>query len=203
MGSAKREITYFSTHGPNNTGKTLSLAKERADSLGLRTVLVASTTGETGLAAARLFKNQQVVVVAHSHGFRQPNSQEIPAEVAAAIQAEGARLLVCQHALGGVGRAVRIKLGTYELDEIIAHTLRLFGQGMKVAVEISMMAADAGLAGAGEATVAMGGTGRGADTAVVLRPVNAMHFFDLSIAEIVCMPGGAAPQVGAPLGGLA
>jgi hypothetical protein len=190
MSSNKREITYFSSAGPNNTEKTLALAKQRADALGLRTILVASTTGETGLAAARLFKGQQVVVVAHSHGFRQANTQEMPAETMEAIRAAGARLLVCQHALGGVGRAVRVRLGTYEVDEIIAHTLRLFGQGLKVAVEISLMAADAGLATVGEPTLAIGGTGRGADTAVILRPVNVMHFFDLSILEIICMPGG-------------
>jgi hypothetical protein len=85
---------------------------------------------------------------------------------------------------------VRIKLGTYQLDEIIAYTLRLFGEGLKVAIEISLMAADAGLIHTGEEVMSIAGTGRGADTAVVLRATNAMRFFDLGIVEIVCMPGG-------------
>jgi hypothetical protein len=106
----------------------------------------------------------------------------------AAILALGARLLTCQHAFGGVNRAVRRKLNTYELDEIIAYTLRLFGEGMKVACEITLMAADAGLIRTDEPVLAIAGTGRGADTAVVLRAANAQDFFDLRINEILCKP---------------
>jgi hypothetical protein len=158
--------------------------------LGLRTALVATTTGETGLKAARALEGYNVVVVTHSAGFRQPNTQEVPAATLQAIRDAGASVLTCQHAFGGVGRAVRIKLGTYQLDEIIAYTLRLFGEGLKVAIEISLMAADAGLIHTGEEVMSIAGTGRGADTAVVLRATNAMRFFDLGIVEIVCMPGG-------------
>ena len=32
------------------------------------------------------------------------------------------------------------------------------------------------------------GTGRGADTAVVLKPVNTVDFFDIRIKEILCKP---------------
>ncbi|MGQ9554438.1 MAG: pyruvate kinase alpha/beta domain-containing protein [Anaerolineae bacterium] len=194
MSTLRREITYFTSPGPNNSERTLALAKERADSLGLHTVIVASTTGETGLAAARLFKDYHVVVVTHSAGFHQPNTQEMPAERISAIRAEGATVLTCQHAFGGVGRAVRIKLGTYELEEIIAYTLRIFSEGIKVAVESTIMATDAGLAHTGESVMAIAGTGRGADTAVILQAANAMRFFDLNVLEIVCMPGGCEAQ---------
>lgn len=194
MGIVRREIVYFTNPGPNNTERTLRLAKERADLLGLRTVVVASTTGDTGLAAVRLFEGYNVVVVTHSAGYQQPNVQEGPPERMDEIRAHGAHILTCQHAFGGVGRAVRIKLGTYELDEIIAYTLRLFGQGMKVACEVTLMATDAGLVHAGDDVLVIGGTGRGADTAVILRAANAMRFFDLGVQEIVCMPGGLQPQ---------
>jgi hypothetical protein len=92
------------------------------------------------------------------------------------------------HAFGGVNRAVRIKLNTYQLDEIIAFVLRTLGQGFKVCVEIALMAADAGLVRVGEPCVAVAGTGRGADTAVVLSPTNAQTFFDIRIHEILCKP---------------
>ncbi|MGI6209620.1 MAG: pyruvate kinase alpha/beta domain-containing protein [Anaerolineae bacterium] len=190
MAVIERDITYFSPAGPNNTDRVLSLARDRMATLGLRTALVATTTGETGLKAARALEGYNVVVVTHSAGFRQPNTQEVPAATLQAIRDAGASVLTCQHAFGGVGRAVRIKLGTYQLDEIIAYTLRLFGEGLKVAIEISLMAADAGLIHTGEEVMSIAGTGRGADTAVVLRATNAMRFFDLGIVEIVCMPGG-------------
>jgi hypothetical protein len=76
----------------------------------------------------------------------------------------------------------------YVLGEIIADTLRIFGQGMKVVCEISMMAADSGLVHTDEDVIAIAGSSRGADTAVVLKPVNTHNFFDLKIREILCKP---------------
>jgi hypothetical protein len=59
---------------------------------------------------------------------------------------------------------------------------------MKVCVEIAVMAADAGLIPTDCDVLCVGGTGRGADTAVVLRPAHMNHFFDLRIREILCKP---------------
>jgi hypothetical protein len=180
--------TYFEKPGKENTERTLDLARRRAEELGIKTILVASTRGETGVRACEVFRGYDVVVVTHSTGFKKPNHQELTEENRAAIEAAGGDILTCQHAFGGVGRAVRKKLKTYELDEIIAHTLRLFGDGMKVAVEIALMAADSGLVRTGEPCVAIAGTGKGADTAVVLKPANAQTFFDLKVLEILCKP---------------
>jgi hypothetical protein len=179
---------YFEQRGTVNTDCALRIAKKRAEELDVRTILVASTEGTTGAKAARLFHNQQVVVVTHSTGFKQPNFQELTEENRAQIEAAGATILTCQHALGGVNRAVRRKLDTYELDEIIAFVLRTFGQGTKVCVEIALMAADAGLVRVDEPCIAIAGSGRGADTAMVLTPTNAQSFFDLRIHEILCKP---------------
>jgi len=156
--------------------------------LGIRTILVATTTGATGAQAAQLLQGHDVVVVTHSTGFGEPNAQELTEENRAAIEAAGGKVLTCQHAFGGVNRAVRKKLGTYLTDEIIAFTLRTFGQGMKVCAEIALMAADAGLARTDEPCITVAGTGRGADTAVVLVPTNAQGFFDLKIMEILAKP---------------
>jgi len=180
--------TYFQKPGRENTQRTLDLAKKRAEELGINTILVASTRGETGVRACEVFQGYDVVVITHSTGFKEPNYQELTDENRAAIEAAGGTILTCQHTFGGVGRAVRKKLGTYELEEIIAHTLRLFGDGMKVAVEIALMAADAGLVRTGEPAIAIGGTGKGADTAVVLKPASAQAFFDLQVLEILCKP---------------
>ena len=182
------QSVYFAGPGRENTARTLELAKQRAEELGLHTVLVATTRGEAGVQTAHLFHGYDVVVVTHSTGFVEPNTQELTTENRAAIEAAGAKILTCQHAFGGVNRAVRRKWGTYELDEIVAQTLRILGQGMKVCAEIALMAADAGLVRVGEPCIAIAGTGRGADTAVVLVPANSQEFFELRVMEILAKP---------------
>ena len=77
--------------------------------------------------------------------------------------------------------------GVYPV-EMIAHTLRFFGQGMKVCVEIATMAADGGLLPPNEPIVAIGGTGRGADTAVIMRAAHANHILETKIDRILCKP---------------
>jgi len=193
---SERAVTaiYFDKAGAQNTERALEIARRRAEELNVGTVLVASTSGRTGVQAVRFFadwmgsEKRRLVIVSHSTGFREPNTQELTAENRAAIEAAGGMILTAQHALGGVGRAVRRKTSTYQIDEIIAYTLRTFGQGLKVCAEMTLMAADAGLAHVGEPTIAVAGTGKGADTAVVLRPANAQDFFDLRFLEVLCMP---------------
>jgi hypothetical protein len=182
------ESIYFGQPGRQNTARTLETARQRTDQLGIRTVLVATTRGETGAQVARLFRGCDVVVVTHATGFADPNVQELTEENRAAIESAGARILTCQHALAGISRAVRKKWGTYAIDEIIAQALRIFGEGMKVCVEIALMAADAGLVRVGEPCIAIAGTGRGADTAVVLIPANVQQFFDLRVMEVLVKP---------------
>lgn len=188
MSETMTQSVYFEKPGPKNTDRTLAVALERADQLDVETVIVASTSGKTGAKAAESFQHYNLVVVTHSTGFREPNVQQLRPEYRAAIEATGAKILTCQHALGGVNRAVRKKMGTYLTDEIIAHTLRNFGEGMKVAIEISLMAGDAGLVKVGEPCISIGGTGQGADTALVLKPSNAQNFFDLRVMEVLAKP---------------
>jgi hypothetical protein len=62
------------------------------------------------------------------------------------------------------------------------------GQGMKVAVEVAMMAADAGLLPTDGEALALGGAGEGADTALVVTPRCSAEFFGLCVHEVVCLP---------------
>ena len=179
---------YFDKPGKVNTDETLILAKARADELGIKQVVVATTGGETAHKASEIFKELDLTVVTHSTGFREPDKQSLPEEDRKKLEDAGAKVLTATHTFGGIGRAVRLKLETYELEEIIAYTLRTFGQGAKVAVEISLMASDAGYVKTAEPLVAIGGTGRGADCAVVLTSTHAQTFFDLKIHEIICKP---------------
>jgi hypothetical protein len=179
---------YFQEPGPGNSRRTLEAAARRAEDLDVQNILLSSTSGKTGLAALDYFKNRNLIVVTHATGFLRPDHQQLRPELRDKIEKGGARILTCQHALGGVGRAVRKKLGSYQIDEMFAYTLRLFGEGTKVAVEIALMAADAGFVSTREPCVSMGGTGQGIDTALLLRPSHAQDFFDLQILEILAKP---------------
>lgn len=186
----KKTVTYFDTPGEANTDEVLEAARERAEELGIKDIVVASTRGETGVKASKIFKGFNVVVVTHHTGFRKPGFQELTEENRKIIQELGGKIYTGTHALMNVERAILNKLGTAYPIEIIAHTLRLFGQGMKVAVEIAAMAADAGLIPVDRDIISIAGTGRGADTAIVLRPTNSKDFFDMTIKEIIAKPRG-------------
>ena len=101
---------------------------------------------------------------------------------------KGVRVLTCMHAFGGVGRGIRMKLNTYQVEEIMAYTLRMFGQGTKVAVELALMAADAGFVRTDEDVISIGGTVTGADTALLIRPANSSDIFNLKVKGVICKP---------------
>lgn len=186
--SMEGKIIYFSTPGRQNTEDVLGIAMARAEELGIKNILVASTTGDTAVKAVRLFKGTRVVAVSHFTGFREPNTQEFSEENKREVEKNGGVVLTATHALSGLSKAMLKKFNMYLFEEVVIHTLRIFGQGMKVACEIALMASDAGLIRADQDVIAIGGTARGADTAIVLRPVNSRDFFDLKVKEILCKP---------------
>ena len=59
------------------------------------------------------------------------------------------------------------------------------GNGVKVAIEITMMATDAGYINAGEKIISIGGNKRGASNAVILDATNTNDFFDMKIHKII------------------
>ncbi len=187
-GECSSPCVYFEKPGMVNTQRTLEIAAERAKKLDVNTIVVPTTSGATGLKALLHFKNRNLIIVTHSTGYLKPDYQQLHPAAREKIEDAGAKILTCQHALGGVGRAVRKKMATYQLEEIMAYTLRVFGEGTKVAVEMALMAADAGIISTLEPCLSLGGTGQGVDTAVLLRPAHAQNFFDLRILEILAKP---------------
>ncbi|MBR6767744.1 MAG: hypothetical protein IKM02_07325, partial [Clostridia bacterium] len=112
----------------------------------------------------------------------------MPKELRNELVNKGYNVCTAAHALSGAERSLSTTFGGAYPVEIIAHTLRMFGQGTKVCVEISAMAADAGYIVGGEPVIAVGGTGRGVDTAVVLRPEVSSRILKTKIDRIICMP---------------
>ena len=185
---SKVETVYFNEPGKMNSKEAILLAKKRADQLGIRDVIVASYTGETGAIAAEVFKGYNLVVVAGMVGYVEPNQDRMKPEYRKAIEDNGGKIIRACHSFGGLGRAINKKFNAIQADEVIAHVLRLFGAGVKVACECACMAADAGLIRTDREVISLGGNGTGADTAVVLLPSNTHRFFDMRIREIVCKP---------------
>jgi uncharacterized protein len=179
---------YFDQPGHENTAETLRVARARAEQGGIRDIVVASSTGATGVKACELFPGYNVVVVAGAVGYPEPNARRMPPEHRATLEAHGATVLFAGHAFGMLGRAVHRTFGAMQLDEVIAHALRVVGAGVKVACEVVCMAADAGLIHAGQDVIAIGGTEQGADTAAVIKASNTHTFFDTRVREILCTP---------------
>lgn len=182
------KTVYFEHPGSETTEATLRIARQRAEELGIKKVLVASTSGATAVRAMDVFQGVKVIVVSHVTGIREDNVQEFKEENRQIVESKGGVVLTTTHALSGLSAAMRNKYNTYVLGMIIADTLRIFGQGMKVTCEIALMAADSGLVRTDEDVISIGGTGNGADAAVLLRPVNTHNFFDLKVKEILCKP---------------
>jgi hypothetical protein len=182
------KIVYFEKPGSQNTDEVLNIVKQRANELGIKTVVVATTVGDTAVKAIETLSGLRVIAVTHFTGMKGPDFQEFTDENRHKFESKGGIVLTATHAFMGISGAMRKKFSTYLLGDIIANTLRIFGQGMKVVCEITVMAADAGLVRTDEDIIVVGGTGRGADTAVVVAPVNAVDFFDLRVKEVLCKP---------------
>ncbi|MBN2539161.1 MAG: hypothetical protein JXB09_03845 [Deltaproteobacteria bacterium] len=180
---------YFEKAGQENTREVMEAASQRAKHLGISTILVATCSGKTAMEAINcMAPDMEIIAVTHYTGFVRPNHQEMAEEMRRTLESKGVRVLTCQHAFGGVGRGIRRCLKTYQIDEIMAYTLRMFGQGTKVAIELALMAADAGLVRTDKDIISIGGTARGADTALLLRPANSSEVFNLKVKEIICKP---------------
>jgi len=191
------KTVYFESPG-QYTDEVLRIAKQRTQELGIKTVVVASTTGATAVKAVNALKGLKVITVSHSQGSREPNTQEFTEENRKQFESQGGILLTATHVFGGLNRAlgqgsIEPAPRTYVIGDIVAQTLRIFSQGMKVVCEIAAMAADAGLVRTDEDVIVIAGTGavatgRGADTAVVLKPAHAQEFFNMRVKEILCKP---------------
>ena len=183
--------TYcFEKPGAENTDQTLEIALERAKALGIRQIVVASSHGGTARRAHTLFSREgiQVIAVTIGHSWEDVNWC-MSGETKEALRALGIKVITGIHALGdGVGTAFSDKHGGRTPDEIVRDTLYRFCQGMKVAVEIVLMAADAGALDVKREVISIAGTDSGADTAIVCRPAYPRTFFDLEIREVLAKP---------------
>lgn len=180
------KILYFETPGKANTDATLRAVRERAQALGIRQVVVASTHGYTARRAQAILAGTGVEIIAVSIcAAYDEEGWTMTAAERAEVESLGVKVLTCLHSLGD---DVSDAFGGYAPNKIVRETLYRFCQGMKVAVEVAIMAADAGLLDMSRECIAVAGTGEGADTALVLKPAYARKFDELEIREILAKP---------------
>ena len=178
---------YFAKKGKQNTKKTLEIAIKEAKERNIEHVVVASNTGVTAMGLKGAANN--VVCVSHVNGMLQNGVNELTSEDRQTLEDAGIRVLTTTHVLSGVERGISRSVGGMYPAEIMANTLRMFGAGVKVCVEVAIMALDAGLIPYGQPIIAIGGTGKGADTAVIFTPSHAQSVMETKIHEILCKPG--------------
>ena len=154
----------------------------------IKHIVVATTEGTTGVLFSKQFPQKQVIVVTHHTGFKEPNKNELDSTKKSEILNNGAKILTATHAFAGVSRGIRRKVNTWTPVEMMALAYRTFCQGTKVCAEISLMAADAGLIPVDRDVLCVAGTGRGADTAWLVRPTHTNTFTDLKMKACLCKP---------------
>ena len=184
-------MKVFEKKGRDNLDETCRITLERAAAMGAP-VVASTTSGASGARLCELAKETgfggKIIIVTHAWGSKTPGENALKPEYREIMEKSGAILVTAAHALSGVERAMSGKFqGTYPA-EIIAHSLRMLSQGIKVVVEIGSMALDSGALQYGIPIVCAGGTGSGLDTAVVMSPAHANKIFDTNIHEILCMP---------------
>ncbi len=193
MEAVSRSIFYFNQPGVENTDEVVEVVYNRLKEGDIKNVVVASSRGGTGLKFARKMARETNLVVVSSHpGFSSPGVWNFDLNILKELEAMGCKVVRQSHILSGLERSFSNKFSGVSHTEVLAEALRcLFGVGMKVAIECTIMAADSGAIPI-EKTIAVGGTGsekgQGADCAIVVWPSHSNNFFDFRVLEILAKP---------------
>lgn len=186
----EEKIVYFESGGKHNTEATLRLVREAAEKRGIRKVVLASITGYSAEKALEIFNGSKVnIIVVSLKGI----GSGFPSNLLQKLEHAGHKVIFAQDV-------------KYEFPENVQKTLWRFCEGMKVCVEIVLIATDAGLIKPGEEVIAVAGTGMlgyekggGVDTALIMEAIRSQQFLQLEtifgmkekrrkIKEILCKP---------------
>jgi hypothetical protein len=184
------KVLYFEKKGSMNTERALEIALACCEEKGIRKIVVASSTGKTALLAREKAKPTiEVIGVTYSAGSKYREEVEEFNRNRETMIKKGIHVVRGLHALSATERAFenKYKSGLLPLN-IVADTLRMFSQGMKVCLEVAVMAAEAGFITPDEEVVVVGGSGHGADTAVIMKPAYAASMFETKFKAVLCMP---------------
>lgn len=186
-----RQVHYFDKSGKENTEKCVEITASLVEE-GYKHVVVATTTGDTGVAMAGKLRGKGVnlVVITHSAGFKEPNHIELLPENKEEIVRLGGKVFTATILTHSIETAFTQKFNGLYPTMIVAQSLRRLGEGVKVCCEIAMEACDGGVVPELEEVVAVAGTGRGADTVCIIKSAASKRFLDLKVLEILAKPRG-------------
>ena len=166
----ERTITYFDAPGEENTAAVLNIARERAEGLGISHILIPSVRGATAEKSLDFFATDNLTLF-----FVGTDPARFSPEAKNRVEAAGFKL-------------VFYKEVDYQYADEVKNAFRRFGQGTKVAVELTLIAAQIELVEPGTEVVALGGSAKGLDTALVTKAATSDEFYELEIREILCKP---------------
>jgi len=187
-------VVYFEDTGKaaQNTRRVVEVVGEYLKAHRVRHVVMATNTGYVGAKFAPLAEAHpkvNFVGVKMAPAVDKMYDVKWNARYGKTMEKAGVKLVCGTHALtGGVDRAIRAKFEGYPPSAVMAETLYLFSQGMKVCVEIIAMACDAGMVPEGVQVVSCAGTGHGSDTAIAATSAAGANLFDMDIHRVLAMP---------------
>ena len=189
MKGTSRSIVYFNEPGPDHTDEVMEIVCRRIKDADIRSVVVASSSGETGLKFGRRLAGETNLVVVSSHvGFSSAGIWDFDTNALMELETLGCRVVRQSHVFSGLERSFTNRFSGVSHTEAVAEAFRsLLGVGIKVAIECTIMAADSGAIPI-EKTIAVGGTEGGADCAIVVSPSHCNRFFDFRVLEILAKP---------------
>lgn len=159
-------MTYYPTSGRENVNRTLALVKKTAEELGIDNVVVASTTGFTAKKAEVTFKGTGVKLT-----FVGTARERFPSDLIEELNEKGCNVCFSHEV-------------SYDYPDLVKMAYKRFCEGVKVAVEIAMIAAQEGYISTDKDVISMGKW----DTALVIKPSTSKRFHDLMIRELICKP---------------
>lgn len=182
----KHTTIYYPEGGIEHTETTLKASLEAAKKLDIKTILVASTSGETGVKAAELYKDTGInlIVVGHQMGFPVPKVQQFKPDNWESIETLGGVVNLGTDVVTNSIRQ-RQRLGHSPMSII---TQTLIAMKLKVNVEIVAKACDAGLILPGDRVISVAGSHKGADTSAVFTANDSPNILDIRPEMFICYP---------------
>ena len=193
----KRQVYYFDEPGEGNTQLVIEAVSQRLEAGGIKKVIAASTSGETAAKFARSLKGMVELICVSQAPYLREWGQEWPClKQKFRRQMERLGVAIIDRAPYVFHNSVLEAAPWSDAfpERLVKETLYCFGQGMKVAVEVVLMAVSCGYVTPFEDVIGVGGSGKGADTAIVLRATYPACLFDkdpakrLEIKEVIAMP---------------
>ena len=193
----KRQVYYFDEPGEENTQLVIEAVSQRLKAGGIRKVIVASTSGKTAVEFARSLKGKAELICVSESPYRREWGEEWPClkqEFRQEMEKLGVTIIDKAPYVFHSSVLESARWSDAFPERVVKETLYSFGQGMKVAVEVTVTGVSCGYVPPYEDVIGVGGSGKGADTAIVLRATYPASLFDkdtakrLEIKEIIAMP---------------